>query len=139
MPHSNIKFRVRQRARRLRKKRTRGEKAMQEYLRALRPFGAHFRREARIGPFIVDFAWLSQRIAIEVDGAPHDLPGRAERDFERDTFLKSQGFRVICLRDTDIIGNSADAFARIEEAVRPLSKSPGVTPPRAPSHKGEGN
>ena len=139
MPHSNIELRVRQRARRLRKKRTLGEKAVQEYLRALRPFGARFRREAPIGPYIVDFAWLSARIAIEVDGASHDLPGRAERDLERDAFLRSQGFRVIRVRDTDIIGNSADAFARIEEAVRPLLKSLGVTPPLAPPHRGEGN
>ena len=139
MPHSNINLRVRQRARSLRKKRTLGEKAMQEYLRGLRPFGAHFRREAPIGPYIVDFAWLFARIAIEVDGASHDLPGRTERDLERDAFLRSQGFHVIRLRDTDIIGNSAEAFARVEEVVRPLLSSPGVVPPLSPPHKGEGN
>jgi very-short-patch-repair endonuclease len=135
MPHTNIDARVRERARRLRKDKTLGEKAMQAYLRSLRPFGAHFRREVPIGPSIVDFAWLSARIVIEVDGASHDLPGRSERDGEREIFLHSQGFRVIRLRDGDVIANSARAFATIEEAVRPYLSPPPLTPP----HKGEGN
>jgi very-short-patch-repair endonuclease len=134
VPHSNIERRVRERARAIRKDRTLGEKVMQQYLRSLRPYGARFRREAPTGRYVVDFAWLSARIVIEVDGASHDLPGRAEQDAERDRFLKSQGFRVIRLRDGDVIGNSATAFARIEEAVGPL-----LTPPLAPPHKGEGN
>jgi very-short-patch-repair endonuclease len=135
MLHTNIDSRVRERARRLRKNKTLGEKAMQEYPRSLRPFGAHLRREVPIGPFIVDFAWLSARIVIEVDGASHDLPGRSERDGERDIFLHSQGFRVIRLRDADVIANAAKAFAIIEEAVRPHLSPPPLTPP----HKGEGN
>ena len=135
MPHSNIQPKVRERAGRIRKDRAHGEKPMQEYLRSLRPYGARFRRETPIGPYIVDFAWLTARIVIEVDGASHDLPGRAERDAERDLFLRSQGFRVIRVRDADAIANSAKAFAQIEEAVRPRLRAP----PRTPPHNGEGS
>ena len=135
MPHSNIEPHIRERARTFRKGRTLGERMMQEYLRGLRPHGARFRREAPIGPYIVDFAWLSARIVVEVDGASHDLPGRAQRDLERDLFLRSHGFRVIRVRDADIIGNSASAFAQIEDAVRPRLRAP----PLAPPHKGEGD
>jgi len=138
MPHSNIKTSVRKRAQARRKSRTLGEKAMQEYLRALRGFGAHFRREVPIGPYVVDFAWLSARIAIEVDGASHDIPGRDEQDAARDRFLKGQGFQVIRLRDADVIANAARSFGLIEEAVRAHLKAP---PPAAsrlpPPHKGE--
>jgi very-short-patch-repair endonuclease len=73
-------------------------------------------------------------LVIEVDGASHDLSGRSERDGERDIFLHSQGFRVIRVRDADVIANSAKAFAIIEEAVRPFLSPPPLTP-----HKGEGN
>ena len=128
MPHSNIQKRTRSRARKLRKSRTLGEKAMQEYLRALRPLGAHFRREAPIGPYVVDFAWLSARIAVEVDGASHRLPGRAGQDTRRDQFLKSQGFTVIRVNDADAVANAERAFAPIEEAVRPYLKSPSPNP-----------
>ena len=101
---------------------------MQEYLRSLRPFGARFRREAPIGPFVVDFAWLSARIVIEVDGASHDLPGRAESDAERDRFLRFRGFHVIRLRDADVIGNRAEAFGLVEAAVRPHLRYPSPSP-----------
>lgn len=122
MPHSNIEAKVRIRARKLRKSRTLGEKAMQAYLRSLRPFGAHFRREVQIGPCIVDFAWLSAHLVIEVDGASHQLPGRAEQDAERDAFFRSQGFKVIRVNDADAIANAERAFKAIEEAVKPRLK-----------------
>ena len=140
MAHSNIKLAARKRARVLRKTTTRGEKEMQAYLRSLRPFGAHFRREVPIGPYVVDFAWLSARIAIEVDGASHELEGRDAQDKARDRFLTAQGFVVIRVHDAEVIANSAAAFSKIEAAVRPHLKTP---PPAAsrqpPPHKGEGS
>jgi len=122
MPRSVIEPQVRQRARELRKAPTRGERAMREYLQSFRPYGARFRREAPIGPYVVDFAWLSARIIIEVDGASHDLPGRAEVDAKRDMFLRSRGFRVIRVRDVDVIANRPAAFEAIEAAIRPCLK-----------------
>jgi very-short-patch-repair endonuclease len=101
---------------------------MWEYLRGLRPFGARFRREAPIGPYIADFVWLSARIVIEVDGASHDLPGRSEKDRERNTFLNSRGFRVLRVRDADVIANSAAAFGTVEEAIRPHLSCPSPSP-----------
>ncbi len=144
MPHTNIESRIRQRARGLRKAKTRGEEDMWNYLRSFRPFGARFRREAPIGKYVVDFAWLSARIVIEVDGGSHDLPGRAEQDRARDAFLRSQGFEVVRVRDAEIVGNTSDAFARIEAALRPHLRADaseagfGITPPRTPPHEGEG-
>jgi very-short-patch-repair endonuclease len=128
VPRSVIEPRVRDRARQLRKKKTLGEKAMHEYLRSLRPFGARFRREAPIGPYVVDFAWLSARIVVEVDGASHELQGRSEHDAQKNRFLKSRGFRVFRVRDQDAIANLESAYAPIEEAVRPLLRNPSPSP-----------
>jgi len=123
-----IEPRVRDRARELRKKRTLGEKVMQEYLRAFRPYGARFRRETPIGPYVVDFAWLSARIVVEIDGASHNLRGRSEHDAEKNRFLKSLGFQVIRVRDADAIANLPSAYAAIEEAVRPHLRYPSPSP-----------
>ncbi|HWE18471.1 MAG TPA: DUF559 domain-containing protein [Hyphomicrobiaceae bacterium] len=43
-----------------------------EELRELRRQGYHFRRQAPIEPYIVDFACFSQQLIIEVDGVQHD-------------------------------------------------------------------
>jgi very-short-patch-repair endonuclease len=101
---------------------------MKEYLRAFRPYGARFRREALIGPYVVDFAWLSAKIVIKVDGATHDQAGSAEHDAAKDHFLKVRGFKVIRVRDGDAIANLPSAYASIEEAIRLHLSYPSPTP-----------
>jgi very-short-patch-repair endonuclease len=103
---------------------------MWAYLRSLRPFGARFRRETPIGAYIADFAWLAARVVIEVDGASHDLPGRADRDRERDQFLAGRGFRVLRFRDAAILANDPAVFGTIEAAVRPHLRYPAPSPSR---------
>jgi very-short-patch-repair endonuclease len=128
MPRSVIEPRIRERAKELRRKKTLGEKSMQEYLRAFRPLGARFRRETPIGSYVVDFAWLSARIVIEVDGATHDEPGAAARDAEKDRFLRSRGFKVIRVRDGDAIANAPHAYAPIEKAIHLHLSYPSPSP-----------
>jgi very-short-patch-repair endonuclease len=114
---------------------TAGEKEMWQYLRSLRPYGARFRRQAPIGKYIADFAWLSARIVIEIDGATHEQAQARERDGRKDSFLKSQGFEVFRFSGNDVAANSVKAFAKLEAAIRACLD----TPPLAPPHKGEGN
>ncbi len=128
MPRSGFSPHTRLAARANRKSPTLGEKMMWAYLRSLREFGARVRREAPIGTYIADFAWLSARLVVEVDGASHDLPGRADHDREKDQFLASRGFKVVRVRDADVIGNRADAFDRVEAAVRPHLSYPSPRP-----------
>ncbi len=59
-------------ARHLRKNPTIAETVLWKELRQLRREGYHFRRQAPIDEFIVDFACLAHRIVIEVDGVQHD-------------------------------------------------------------------
>jgi very-short-patch-repair endonuclease len=101
---------------------------MQQYLRAFRPYGARFRRETPIGPYVVDFAWLSARLVIEVDGATHDLAAAAEHDAAKDSFLKARGFTVIRVKDGDAMANLPSAYASIEEALRPHLRHPSPSP-----------
>ncbi|WP_417232856.1 endonuclease domain-containing protein [Brevundimonas sp.] len=61
----------------------------------LRTFAVRFRRQAPIGPFVVDFACHRAKLVIEVDGAVHNLPEVAIRDLERDAWLTGQGYTVL--------------------------------------------
>ena len=59
-----------------------------------RAFPAHrFRRQYPIGAYIIDFACLKPKLAIELDGSQHyESP---ERDRHRDAILEAKGFRVL--------------------------------------------
>ncbi|WP_082384968.1 endonuclease domain-containing protein [Brevundimonas sp. AAP58] len=80
------------RARRLRSEPTRTEARLWQHLRKLE---VRFRRQAPIGPYIVDFACHSAKLVIEVDGGVHNRTDVALRDLTRDEWLISQGYRVL--------------------------------------------
>ncbi|MFZ1104433.1 MAG: endonuclease domain-containing protein [Hyphomicrobiaceae bacterium] len=71
-------------------------------LRELRRQGYHFRRQAPIDKYIVDFACLSQRLVIEVDGAQHLEPEALAGDAERDADLSWRGFTVLRFRNDEV-------------------------------------
>jgi very-short-patch-repair endonuclease len=103
---------------------------MWKYLRSFRPLGARFRRQAPIGNYIADFAWLSARLVVEVDGITHDAQKRQTFDQRKDAFLESQGFKVFRVSDNEVIANSAEAFAELDAAIR---GSLGTPPPPLPT------
>lgn len=57
--------------------------------------GRKFRRQHSIGPYIVDFYCVRERLAIEIDGSIHDDPARAGYDAERQAFLERNGVTVL--------------------------------------------
>ena len=89
-------------ARHLHKNQTIAEVRLWRELRKLRPKGYHFRRQCPIAGFIVDFACLSHRVIIEVDGIQHDTETGIEADGARDAHLKWQGFNVLRFRNGDV-------------------------------------
>lgn len=95
-------------------------------LRARQVDGFKFRRKAVIGPYIVDFACLSARLVVEIDGdlyyaaAPHD-DGRAQ-------WLETRGFRVLQFASADVAERLDYIVGTIsaELAARPVASSPSV-------------
>ncbi len=122
MPHSNIEEKTRQRAKTLRKDMTRAEIAMWSMLRDFRPFGARFRRETPIGAYIADFAWLSAKTVIEVDGDSHATSGGIWHDRVRDRFMQSQGFTVLRFDNDQVLDGPDFVFLTIEKHIRPFLK-----------------
>lgn len=122
MPHSKIEALTRQRARVLRHDRTTAEQQMWNMLRDLKPYGARFRRETPIGPYIADFAWLSARVIVEVDGDSHETSRGKAHDEKRDAFLREQGFEVLRFDNGQVIDGPDYVFIEIERRIRHLLK-----------------
>jgi len=113
--NERIKPGVRLRARRLRTVPTWTEAKLWERLRKL---NIRIRRQAPIGPYVVDFACLRARLVIEVDGGVHNRMDVALRDLKRDEWLASQGYRVLRI-DSRRIPHDLDAvIAEITQAIR---------------------
>lgn len=61
-----------------------------------------FRRQHPIGPFILDFFCAEAMLAVEVDGASHQDPERAELDRRRSAWLATRNIRVIRITARDV-------------------------------------
>lgn len=48
-------------------------------------------REYSVFPYFIDFAFVEQKIAIEIDGSQHLLPERKAHDEKKDALLIEQG------------------------------------------------
>jgi very-short-patch-repair endonuclease len=80
-------------ARALRKRLTPQEAKLWVKLRELKPLGFHFRRQAPIGRYIVDFASLKQRLIIEVDGGQHGMRRVFSQILSAILFFNRAGFK----------------------------------------------
>ena len=94
-----------QMARSLRKTMTSHEVRLWVCLRELRPQGLHFRRQVPRAGYILDFACLKARLAIEVDGSQHAREQAQERDRIRDAALAELGFTALRIWNTKIEAN----------------------------------
>jgi very-short-patch-repair endonuclease len=56
-----------------------------------------FRRQAPMGPFILDFYCEEVRLAVEIDGCGHNMGDQPQRDERKDAWLAERGVRVLRL------------------------------------------
>ena len=66
-----------------------------EYFEIKKNDGKKFRRQYSIDNFIVDFCCPSEKLIIELDGAPHGEYYKIHQDEKRDQYLESLGFYVM--------------------------------------------
>ena len=116
------------RARELRRRATAAERHLWQRLRARQLDGAKFRRQVPIGPYIVDFACLSSRIVIELDGGQHAEREHSRRDKRRDRFLEARGFRVLRFWDNDVFTDMDGILSVIRDALAASSPHPNPLP-----------
>lgn len=114
-------------ARRLRRDATECETRVWLAIRDRRLGGFKFRRQATIGPFIVDFLCVERRLIVEIDGGQHD----AARDAPRTTYLEARGYRVMRFWNNDVVEN----FDGVAKAILAALHTPSPNPL---PHAGEG-
>ncbi len=102
-------------ARRLRKDTTDAERKLWSALRHKQLDGLKFRRQVPIGDFVADFASLSARLIVEVDGGQHDT--EREKDAARTAWLSSRGYRVIRFWNNDVLANLEGVVRTIRAAL----------------------
>jgi ring-1,2-phenylacetyl-CoA epoxidase subunit PaaD len=120
-----------ERARSLRRNRTSAERRLWWKLRGLKAAGFKFRQQVPIDHFIVDFACLSNRLVVEVDGGTHSTDEEIARDKRREQYLRDQGFRVLRVWNSEVRENIEGVMDTIVDALGP--------PPPSPPRKGEGS
>jgi very-short-patch-repair endonuclease len=123
-------------ARQMRKMPTDAERTLWSHLRHRLPLvDSHFRRQVRIGPYIVDFVCHRSKLIIEVDGGQHAQNAAADR--QRTRRLEADGYRVLRFWNNDVLSNVDGVLTEIQRAISQALPQDGPPPP-TPPHKGEG-
>ncbi len=102
------------RARALRRTMTDAEALLWTELRRRQVYGARFRRQVPIGPYIADFARHNPRLVIEVDGSQH---AESMYDDARDAYLTRRGFTVVRFWNGDVLSDLHGVVERIGDEV----------------------
>jgi ring-1,2-phenylacetyl-CoA epoxidase subunit PaaD len=119
-----------ERARELRRNRTLAERRLWWKLRELKQAGFKFRQQVPIDQYTVDFACLSRRLVVEVDGGSHSTAAEIARDKRRERYLRDQGFCILRVWNSEVRENIDGVMDTIVDALGP--------PPPTPPRKGEG-
>jgi very-short-patch-repair endonuclease len=121
---ANLRKRMVEIARELRKEPTDSEAILWDALRGRQLDGYKFRRQQPIGAFVVDFYCDEAALVVEVDGPIHRQQRAADR--ERDEILGSLGLRVLRLPaevvEMDIPMALEQIKRRLHRDSRPLSR-----------------
>ncbi len=105
------------RARELRRDGSRAEKICWELLRNRRIAGVKFRRQHPIEPFFADFACISRKLVIEIDGEHHAF--QVDADTQRTKMMERDGWRVVRFWANHVVADHESVWAEIEQALSP--------------------
>lgn len=105
---------------------TPAEKALWDTLKNKRIKGFKFRRQHKIGQFIVDFYCHNAGLIIEVDGGIHEK--RKSEDQVRSRFFRTLGLRVIRFSNEEILTSIQVIKQKIENYISTIP----IMPPSGP-------
>ena len=116
-----------ERARELRRDGSRAERMCWELLRAHRLRGLKFRRQLPIGPYFADFACVSRKLVIEIDGEHHAY--QIEADARPTALMQRFGWQVLRFGANEVVQNPEGIWAAIDAAVSDAAHPPLPTSP----------
>ena len=106
-------------AKELRKDETPEEKTL--WYGFLRSYPVQFKRQKRIGNYIVDFYCASAKLIVELDGGQHFEPEAIEYDTKRTEYLQSLGYTVMRITNTDVKTNFYGVCTYLDEYIKKIS------------------
>lgn len=95
------------------------------------PEGIRFRKQHAGGKYVLDFFCARANLAIEVDGAAHDMGDRPERDIARDAWLLEHRIETIRIPARDVFANPDNIADAVVQAARERLEAFGKAPPSA--------
>ena len=98
----------------------------------IRQAGWHFRKQAPIGRYVVDFVCHRARLIVEIDGDSHYSEDGIARDAVRTAFLAGEGYRLLRFSNLEVMENEEAVYLAVV-AARGAS---GPTPSRPPPSRG---
>ncbi|MES9898330.1 MAG: DUF559 domain-containing protein [Sedimenticola sp.] len=84
--------------------------------------GCKFRRQFPVYSYIVDFACLSERLIIELDGGQH--AEQKAYDEKRTAYLESKGFRLLRYWNNEVLGQLQEVVDDIQNQLMIDSSTP---------------
>jgi very-short-patch-repair endonuclease len=105
-------------AKALHKQMTDAEQCLWRHLRDRRFCEVKFRRQEPSGPYIVDFATLSEKLIVELDGGQHADETAVAYDQKRTAYLETRGYRVLRFWNDDCLARTAQVLEQIGRALR---------------------
>ncbi|MET0431037.1 MAG: endonuclease domain-containing protein [Hyphomicrobium sp.] len=106
-----------ERARQFRNSPTAAERKLWYQLRQLKTVGSTFRRQVPIDRFFVDFACLSKRVIVEIDGATYASESEITNDQVWQRYREDQGFVVLRRTNGDVMQNIEGVMDTIENVL----------------------
>jgi very-short-patch-repair endonuclease len=100
-------------ARGFRKNSTPAEDILWERLKNRKLAGLKFRRQEHIGRFIVDFYCHELMLVVELEGGIHDCADQKEYDQARFEELDARGFRILRIKNSEVIENIDKVLEKI--------------------------
>jgi very-short-patch-repair endonuclease len=118
---------ARRNAKALRSGMTDAERRLWSRLR-MEQLGVKFRRQHPLGRYVLDFACLRPRMAIEIDGSQHF--DQIDYDECRDRWFAANGFCVLRIASNEVLSNTDGVLMSILLALRDAAQAPTPTLPR---------
>lgn len=96
---------TRKRAKAMRWPMTRAETILWSRLQRNRLMGLHFRKQHPVSPYVADFACVTARLLVEVDGETHWREFERARDARRTAFLEREEWTILRVWNAEVYGN----------------------------------
>ncbi len=104
---------ITERARQLRQRQTSAEQLLWQRLRRHQLRGLKFKRQHRIGKYIVDFYCAELDLVVELEGAIHEKPLQREYDKNRFDDFEIRGLSVLRIRNEQVFESIEEVLNRI--------------------------